>query len=50
MLGGVRRVHDVLAAPPICVSGQIVWVDRRAAGAGFGTNMLGRVQKQGEEM
>lgn len=31
----MRRVHDVLAASLICVSGQIAWVDRRAAGAGF---------------
>lgn len=32
--GGGRRAPDVLAASLICVSGQIVWVGRRAAGTG----------------
>lgn len=35
------RAHDVLAASLICVSGQIVWVDRRAAGTGFWHGYVG---------
>lgn len=50
MLDGVRCIHNVLAASLIRVSGQIGWVDRRAAGAGFWHEHRKRVQKQDGEI
>lgn len=45
--GGAQRVHHVLAASLICVSGQIVWVDRRAAGTGSWHQYLGEGPETG---
>lgn len=46
----MRRVHDVLAASLICVSGQIAWVDRRASGMNASRRVWPRVQKQDGEI